>query len=132
MNNLKLLHRASVNFGLKREYAIPLLLTQSRLVIDLSVANISRQIRGNSNYFGSLQPFLFIPTLGFTAARSQSLKFDKNLVDIDISTATKYKLVIVPSTKLKAVTVITIYESLYDPSIEVIRLDNSNLFLGNL
>jgi hypothetical protein len=112
MSNLRLLFRGSVNFAVKSEYSVPQSFTQAKLLIDLSVANTSKLFRGNSNYFGSLQPILFIPTLGFTKASFQSLRFDKNLIDIDKSVSTNYRLVVIPSRKIKADTSISIYEIL--------------------
>jgi len=131
MDNLRLLYRGSANFALKREYAIPFTFTQSKLVIDLSVVRIPKEL-GKSNYFGSLQPLLFIPSLGFTVSRSQGLKFDKNLIEISNQFATNYKLVLIPSNKLKALVNIAIYEPLVAQNVEVVRLNDTNLFIGNI
>lgn len=131
MDNLRLLYRGSANFAIKREFAIPFTFTQSKLVIDLSVARVPKEL-GKSNYFGSLQPLLFIPSLGFTVSKSQGLSFGKNLIEIDNSFATNYKLVLVPSIKLKIAVNIGIYEALVNQNIEVVRLDDTNLFIGSL
>ena len=131
MDNLRLLYRGSANFAIKSEFAIPFTFTQSRLVIDLSVVRVPKDL-GRSNYFGSLQPLLFIPSLGFTASKSQGLKLEKNLIEISKSLATNYKLVLVPSTKIKVSVNIAIFEPMIDQNIEVVRLNDTNLFIGNI
>ena len=131
MDNLRLLYRGSANFAIRREFAIPFEFTQSRLVIDLSVVRTPKAL-GNSNYFGVLQPLLFIPSLGFTTTQSQKLKFDKNLIEINNSLAVKYQLVLVPSSKLNVSVNIAIYEPLLNQSVEVVKLNSSNLFIGSL
>lgn len=126
-----MLYRGFANFAIKREFTIPITLTQSRLVIDLSVARIPKEL-GKSNYFGTLQPLLFIPSLGFTSAQKMALNFDKNLIEISNSLAKNYSLVLVPSNKLKISVNIAIYEPLIDQNIELVRLNGNNLFIGSL
>lgn len=125
MSSNRLLYRGSCNFAIKREFAIPIQFTQPKLLIGLSAVRVPQAT------FGTLQPILFIPELGFASAAKQSLKFDKNMIEIDMQLAVNYRLVLAPYTKVKTNVNIAIYEPLYAQNTQVLSIGD-NLFIGNL
>ena len=119
------MYRGSCNFAIKREFAIPIQFTQPKLLIELSVARVPQ------SFFGTLQPILFIPELGFTNAARQSVKFDKNMIEIDMQFAVNYRLILAPYSKVKTLVNISIFEPLYAQNTQVLSIGD-NLFIGNL
>lgn len=124
MSNIRLLYRGSVNFAIKREFVAPLQFTQPKLLVEISAVRVPQAT------FGTLQPILFIPELGFTSGNSQAIKFDKNMIEIDVQFATSYRLVFTPY-RVKTNVNISIYEPLYAQNVQVLNI-GQNLFIGDL
>jgi len=104
--SIRLLYRGSENFAIKRQFAVPIQFTNSKLLIEVSAARIPQTA------FGTLQPILFIPELGFTTAAKQTLKFDKNMIVVDMQFADSFRLLLEPYQRVKALCSISIYEAL--------------------
>lgn len=125
MSNIRLLYRGTKNFSISREFSVPIQFTRPKLLVEVSAVRVPQAT------FGTLQPILFIPELGFTSGKSQSIKFDKNMIEIDVQFATNYRLIFAPYSKIRGNVNISIYEPLYAQNVQVLNV-GQNIFIGSL
>lgn len=128
--NTKLIASQTINFALKSEFIFGNQLTDSKLIIEVNFlfSNLTRK----NNNFGRVQPIFFVRENGFVNGQSFNLQYGKNFVDIDPSFAINYRLQFTPYRQARSNTKISIYRKLLPENINVISLNDSNLFIGNL
>lgn len=126
----KLIATQTINFAVKSEYVFSNQLTDSKLIIevDFLLASLNR----NNPNFGRVQPIFFVRENGFVAGQTINLSYGKNFIDIDASFAINYRLQFSPYRANRSQTKISIYRKLLPENAQVISLNDSNLFIGNL
>ncbi len=126
--NTRLLHRSTINFALKREVILPMQLNAQNLVIEI---NSLSKLRGNSVFFGNVQPIFFIREVGFVDGQNQQVRLTKNLLKIDGSQAVNYRLKLIPYRQINTQCIVIIHEILLPEGVLVTAL-NENLFIGSI
>ena len=126
----KLIAAMNVNFALKEEYTFSNQLIDQKLIIEVNflLANLSRD---NVN-FGRVQPLFFVRENGLVLGQSLNLQYGKNFIDIDVSFCLNYRLSFTPYRQAKNNTKISIFRKLLPENIQVISLNDTNLFLGTI
>jgi hypothetical protein len=126
----KLIVTQTINFAVKSDFTFSNQLSDSKLIIEVNFL-LSNLARNNQN-FGRVQPIFFVRENGFVLGQPINLAYGKNFIDIDSSFAINYRLQFAPYKANRNQTKISIYRKLLPENINVISLNDSNLFIGNI